>query len=250
MKRSYDLKINRLPLHQLSIKVLPPLSSPFTLPTTVDLRDKLPPVWDQGNLGSCTAFAICAAYQFDSPTFSGSKLFQYYNERLLEGTVKTDSGATVADGITCLKVYGLCPETDWPYIIAKFAQKPTANCYTDALKHKAVTVHNINNDLTSMKNALSSGIPFVVGIAVYSSFETVSVAKTGVVPMPTRNDRLLGGHCVLVCGYIETRKLFICRNSWGSQWGDRGYFYLPYLYLLDSHLCGDLWTVNTVKDLN
>jgi len=245
IKRVYNVSITRLPSEKLNIKNI---SSPQVMPNGVDLRSKFPPVFDQGNLGSCTANALCGVVAYDNPKLIGSRLFLYYNERRLENDIPDDSGALLIDGIKCLVNYGICPETTWPYYISKFAVKPPQTCYNDALKHKALIVHNINNDLASMKNALISGCPFVVGILVYESFESASVASTGNVPMPNVNkEQLLGGHAIVCVGYDDTKKHWIMRNSWGSSWGVNGYFYLPYAYLLDSNLTSDLWTINKVQ---
>ena len=244
VKRSYNLKIERLHPDKLKLMTLPINPS---LPSMVDLRNKMPPVFDQGQLGSCTANALCGVVGYDLPGFIGSRLFLYYNERTIEGDVLHDSGALLSDGVKCLQTYGICPETEWPYIISQFAVKPQQQCYTDALKHKAISVQHINNDVTSMKNALAAGNPFVVGIVVYQSFETQTVTETGMVPMPQPNDKVLGGHAVVCVGYNDAKQLWIMRNSWGTSWGLNGYFYLPYNYLLKSNLATDLWCVKTMQ---
>ena len=118
------------------------------------------------------------------PAFTPSRLFIYYNERVIEGTVNSDSGAMIRDGIKSIAHQGDAPETDWPYDIAKFAMKPSPKTYTDAKKHKAVLYQRLMQDLAQMKGCLASGFPFVFGFTVYQSFETPQVASTGVVPMP------------------------------------------------------------------
>lgn len=119
----YNLKISKLPKEQLKIKKHDPGIVPGT---SVDLRSKLPACYNQGNLGSCTANAMVGAYQFIHPSFMGSRLFLYYNERLIEGTPGKDTGAYIHDGISSLEKTGLCLESAWPYIISKFAVKPSA----------------------------------------------------------------------------------------------------------------------------
>ena len=207
----------------------------------VDLRNKFPPCYNQGNLGSCTANAIVGSYQYLNPSFMGSRLFQYYNERQIEGSVSTDSGATVSDSISAVKNYGLCRESEWNYNIQLFATKPPQPCYTNALSHRVKSAFSVEQTIRSMKGHLASGYPFIVGIAVYSSFESQQVANTGIVPMPTSNDLFLGGHCVVVCGYNQL--YWIVRNSWGTNWGVNGYFYLPIAYLLNPNLCSDNWCI-------
>jgi C1A family cysteine protease len=223
------------------------------LPPKVDLRPQCPPVYDQGQLGSCTGNSIAGAIHFDrkkqglSPDFIPSRLFIYYNERVIEHTVSQDAGAMIRDGIKSISQVGVCPETpDWPYDITKFAQKPPAQALSDALHHKAVSYQRLVNTLPQMQGCLASGYPFVFGFSVYASFESQAVAQTGVVPMPQPNEQLLGGHAVLAVGYDDASQRFTVRNSWGPNWGMAGYFTIPYAYLTDSNLADDFWTVRTI----
>jgi C1A family cysteine protease len=144
--------------------------------------------------------------------------------------------------------YGLCPESEWPYDTKKFTVKPPDSCYTSALNEKLLKFRNINNDRNTMRNFLNLGIPLVVGIAIYPSFESRQVANTGIVPMPSKNGMMLGGHAVLVVGFNHNKQQWIVRNSWGNKWGDKGYFYLPYNYLLNRRLCTDIWVLTKVTD--
>ena len=221
------------------------------LPDSVDLRPQCPPVYDQGELGSCTANAIAGALEFDRrkqqlPDFVPSRLFIYYNERVMEHTVASDSGAQIRDGIKSVAKIGVCPESEWPYDISKFTAKPPAQCYTDAKLDRAVSYQRVQQSLTQMQGCLASGIPFVAGISVYESFESDSVAKTGMVPMPHPTEQLLGGHAILICGYDVIKGVFTFRNSWGDSWADKGYGYLPFDYLLDKNLADDFWVIKTV----
>ncbi len=171
-----------------------------SLPPSVNLRSGCPPVVDQGQLGSCTANAISNAHYFDQikqnvkKPFMPSRLFVYYNERVIEGTVKEDSGAMIRDGIKSIAQLGVCPETSLPYNVAKFARKPSKACYKTALAHQAVSYQRVSQILTEMKSCLAAGFPFVFGFTVYESFESQAVANTGVVPMPKTNEQILGGH--------------------------------------------------------
>jgi C1A family cysteine protease len=221
------------------------------LPARADLRAKCPPVYDQGQLGSCTANAIGGALEFDRmqqklPDFVPSRLFIYYNERVIEGTVRSDSGAQIRDGIKSVASQGACPEPDWPYVISKFAVKPPATAYKDAALDRAVSYLSIVQDLNQMKGCLASGFPFVFGFTVYESFETAVVAKTGHAPMPGWAERPVGGHAVMAVGYDDSSGWFIARNSWGTAWGMKGYFTLPYAYLIQPGLSSDFWTVRLV----
>lgn len=222
------------------------------LPPSVDLTKGLPECYDQGALGSCTANAIAAAIQFDQikqklPVVMPSRLFIYYNERVVEGTVNVDSGAEIRTGIKVINRQGTCSEKTWPYIIKRFRVRPSAVAYAEGLQHRALRYQRVVRDLSRMKGVLASGFPFVFGFSVYGSFESDQVAETGVVNMPTRNEQVLGGHAVLCVGYDDTTQRFIVRNSWGTNWGVKGYFTMPYAYLLDSDLADDFWVVQQVS---
>jgi C1A family cysteine protease len=223
------------------------------VPNSVDLRAQCPPVYDQGQLGSCTANAIAGAFQFELmkqklPSFNPSRLFIYYNERVLEGHPKTDSGAQIRDGVKSVATQGVCDETVWPYVISKFAAKPVKKLYTLALKNQALQYTRLNNTvINELKTCLASGSPFVFGFTVYQSFEGDVVAKTGIVPMPAKNESVVGGHAVMAVGYDDSKNAFIVRNSWGNSWGLKGYFYMPYAYITDNNLADDFWTITSVE---
>ena len=223
------------------------------LPPKADLRPQCPPVYDQGQLGSCTANAISAAIQFDRmkqnlrPDFVPSRLFIYYNERVIEGTVSSDSGAQIRDGIKTVAKQGTCPEPDWPYDISKFAVSPPKPDYTEALKNRAVGYSRLVQNLNLLKSCLASGYPFVFGFTVYESFESQAVAQSGMVPMPSASEKTVGGHAVLAVGYDDVPQRFIVRNSWGTGWGISGYFMMPYAYIIDLNLADDLWTIRLVS---
>jgi len=223
-----------------------------TLPPSVDLRPGCPPVYDQGQLGSCTANAIAAAIQFEQirqkepKPFAPSRLFIYYNERVMEHTVGQDAGAQIRDGMKSVNHIGACPETDWPYVITKFAQKPPTRAFKDARLGKALSYQRVVQTLDQMKGCLASGLPIVLGISVYESFESQQVARSGIVPMPPISEKLLGGHAILAVGYNDAEQRFVMRNSWGTSWGMQGHFTIPYAYLTDSNLCDDLWMIQMV----
>ena len=218
-----------------------------TVPARIDLRSTCSPVENQGDLGSCTGNALAGAIEFledkDKVKFTdASRLFIYYNERVLEGTVKSDAGAMIRDGIKTLKSKGVCPENSWPYITSKFAVRPGAACYKEALKRQITSYHRILT-LDEMRACLADGYPFVFGFTVYEGFESPEVERSGVVPMPKPNERALGGHAVLGVGYDDGQKRFIVRNSWGTGWGQKGYFTIPYEYLANRNLADDFWTI-------
>lgn len=220
---------------------------PVKLPAKVDLRPWCSPVENQEDLGSCTANALAGALEFlmrkDNVTFADmSRLFIYYNERVIEHSVKTDSGAMIRDGIKTLVKQGACLEKSWPYTIAKFAVKPPNACYIEALDYQILSYSRLNT-LDEMRACLGDGYPFAFGFSVYEGFETEQVAETGVVNMPGKGERMLGGHAVLAVGYDDAIQRVIVRNSWGVGWGKDGYFTMPYAYVADRNLSDDFWTI-------
>jgi C1A family cysteine protease len=219
------------------------------LPPSVSLLPGCSPIEDQGQLGSCTGNALAGAVEFlekkdQRPFVDVSRLFIYYNERVIEHSVNSDAGAMIRDGIKTLAKQGACSEKSWPYVISKFKVKPTPACYKEAAQHQITSYQRILT-LDEMRTCLADGFPFVFGFTVYESFESQQVAKTGVVPMPTSGERVLGGHAVLAVGYDDKKKRFIVRNSWGTGWGLKGYFTMPYAYLADRNLSDDLWTIRS-----
>ncbi len=223
------------------------------IPEKTDLRPGCPTVYDQGELGSCTANAIGAAFEYGlikqkAAAFTPSRLFIYYNERVIEHSVSNDSGAMIRDGMKTVNKEGACPEKDWPYLVSKFALKPAAACFTKALDHQVLSYHRIPRNLDQIRACLADGFPMVFGFTVYESFESPIVSQTGVMEMPGPGEHVIGGHAVLAIGYDDSTRRFLVRNSWSEQWGMKGYFTMPYNYLLNENLSDDFWTIRLVEE--
>ncbi|MFM2289019.1 MAG: hypothetical protein RL684_2162 [Pseudomonadota bacterium] len=223
------------------------------LPPRVDLRPRCPPVFDQLRLGSCTANALAAAYLFDlkrqkmNRGFVPSRLFIYYNERVIEGTTASDAGAQLRDGIKSIGKLGVCDEPLWPYETLRYAKKPPSEAYDEARDHQTLEYQRVMQEGFQMKGCLSAGFPFVFGFMVYESFESPAVARTGRVPMPAPGEMPVGGHAVMAVGYDDKRQCYLCQNSWSTSWGEKGFFWMPYAYLGDAQLARDLWTIRAVE---
>lgn len=225
---------------------------PFTgvLPSSIDLRDSnMPPICDQLALGSCTANGIAGAVQYERRKqglldIMPSRLFIYYNERVMEGTVTSDAGAEIRDGIKSINAQGVCPEVEWPYDVGQFAVQPPDKCYTDAKLDISTLYMSVDQTLDLMKQCLASKFPIVGGFTVYSSFE--NVGANGLVPMPGSDEGVLGGHCTDIVGYLDSIQRFIVRNSWGTSWGDQGYCYMPYDYWTNQDLADDFWAIELI----
>ncbi|HVZ71646.1 MAG TPA: C1 family peptidase [Polyangia bacterium] len=235
------------------------------LPPSVDLRPGFAkvPAYDQGQLGSCTANAIAGALQYDQkvqkePRDMPSRLFIYYNERKIEGTIQSDAGAMIRDGVKSVAKVGACSEKIWPYSDdtsdhpAPFQKTPTAAAYADATKHQVTSYQRVPHSLPAMKACLAEKFPFVFGFTVYESFEDQAWWPTGKMPMPAHGEGVLGGHAVLCVGYDDSIQSFIVRNSWGASWAKNGYFFMPYLFAIGTDAQGhananDFWTLRQIE---
>lgn len=230
-------------------------AAPTVAPASVDLRTYASPIEDQGQLGSCTGNAIAGAIELidkkNNKRLDVSRLFIYYEERVLEGTINYDAGAYIRDGIKVCYTKGAPLESLWPYNVRKWAAKPSTAAYTDALKRK-VTGYQRCANFAAVKNALALGNPVVIGFDVYESFEqgTWQLANgSGLMPYPnTATEQLLGGHAVLIVGYNDSTQRFIVKNSWGTAWADKGYFYMPYQVIQNTSMSDDFWVISAVKN--
>lgn len=247
MKRQYKLKPDPVDLRDHIFKTAS-IVHPVEFPPEIDLRPQMSPIVDQGELGSCTANAIvCGLREFmelkaGNPLAHLSRLYLYWHERDVEGDINEDGGAILRDGMNILATMGVCPEADFPYDVTKFTKKPSDQAEKDATPFKIASFHRIY-DLNGLKACLVEGYPAVIGMQVYESFESDAVATNGMVPFPSFGEQCLGGHAVCVAGYktIGREEYLIVRNSWGSQWGDKGYCYIPSSFIA-KNIITDMWT--------
>lgn len=237
--RTFDIQI---PIIQEPLSK-PPLETPKIL-KKVDLRNKFPDAYDQGKIGSCSANALCSIFDYDTINFKGSRLFLYYNERALINETNEDNGAYLSDGIYSLKSNGICEEKYWEYKLENLFKRPPDDIYQKAKENYLIEAFNISNDLLTIKKWIDNNEPIALAISIFSNFMSINTKITGKVGMPSKNDKFLGGHAVVICGYDDNSQELILRNSWGTYWGERGYFYLPYDYL---KFCGDLWIITKSK---
>lgn len=220
------------------------------LPREVDLRPFMPPMYNQESIGSCTAQATEAVMEYlrhrnKLKDFTGSRLFIYYNTRLREGNQDWDAGGTLRNSIKSVNSDGDCPETEWPYITDKFAQRPPPNCYEKAQFSKALQYQRIVSTY-DMLSCLADGYPFVFGIAVYPNFPQES--DTGIIPMPEGESGGIG-HAMAAAGYFyQNNEVMVrTRNSWDIFWGEGGYGAIPLRYLGNRKLAGDFWSIRLIS---
>ena len=230
------------------------------LPSAINLRDlagAFPPAFNQGDINSCTANAASAALYYDMnkqkwrKPFVPSRLFIYYNERKIEDKLDESKygfqGAPVSmrDCIKTIHTQGFCKESLWPYESNKIYTEPTAAVYDSAKLHKTYKYRRIDSNLKDLKSCLAEGYPFLLGLHVYQSFEDSETRKTGIVPMPAEGETPIGGHAVLMVGYDDAKQQFIFRNSYGEDWGDQGYGFMPYDFVMK--YCFDFWVINKIN---
>jgi len=238
MSRKYNL------VKPTKLSLLPIVQPPTKIDLTV--TNKFPPVYDQGNLGSCTANSLLCAYLYDelnfnhisvnTEVFDPSRLYLYYQERVLEHDVPDDNGSSLDDGLLSLETKGVCSEGLWPYIVDKFKEIPPPTCDVDAKSHRVIQAKQLNQTLEDLQTCLRHSVPFVFGIACYNGLETLSAENHWILPIPSPEEKSIGGHAIICVGFDDTTKLFKIRNSWGFSFGDKGHFYIPYEYMLNPNL--------------
>jgi len=230
------------------------------LPNEVDWRntpEAMPPIRDQDGVGSCTGYSTAGAHEFlqrkegPSTVFTPSPFFNYYNARDLEGTTNQDAGASIRDVVDGLVHKGTVPESLWPSNDpTRVTSKPFSDIYEEGLKHQILQYQSVPQNLDQMRACIAARYPLCFGITIHKSFESSIVKETGVVSMPGWRffDPVQGGHALWACGYSMERKYFIVPNSWSTNWGDKGYCYIPFDYMLDRNLCSDLWMLMLVEE--
>ena len=222
----------------------------IAIPASFSLRAKMPAILNQGSLGTCVSNAFANAISFQVKTLRPSRLMHYDIARIMSNVVLSeDSGLYIRDACKALYYYGVCQETTWPYDESKLAVYPSLAALKACTAFRSFTYTFVNQDTASLKQCLNTNqTPIIFGITVYPSFMTNQVAKTGMVPLPNvSKETPQGGHCVLMVGYDDARSLFICANSWGTSWGDAGYFYLPYAYVSNKTFAGDFCYITVTQ---
>jgi len=252
-KRIYNHKPDVLDGTEMKFGVTHHVLAVVNLPPKLDLRTTkmVPAIFNQLTIGDCLGNETSNALRFclskeGKPTWSPSRLFLYYFGRMMDGSnVTKDTGMSYTGCFNAIKHYGVCSESLWPYDIKKFAVAPNPNALKIGHAHTSIEFLSVSQDLVSIKQALNAGYPVLIGISVYESFESQAVSKTGIVPIPGPNEKCLGGHSVCIWGYDDSKQYFIVSNSWGTEWGDKGYFYLSYRYILNRNLSNSFWTIRS-----
>ena len=225
------------------------------LPPKVDLRPNMTAVEDQGQTNSCAANATAGAYEylvkrhFGEEAYDVSRMFIYYNARKLEGDEIEDQGTALQDVIHGLQQNGACSEETWPFDPQQVNDEPHGEAYEEASQFVVEDAELVPVDLDAWKSALAAGNPVIFGIRLFDSFDRQK--RPGLVPMPTTVESSReshGAHAMLCVGYSDPDEMFIVRNSWGPGWGDKGYCYIPYRYMMDErHNLGDSWILKRIE---
>jgi hypothetical protein len=223
------------------------------LPSAVDLRPWMTPVEDQGQLGSCAANALVGGLEYLVRRETGqhvdlSRLFVYFCQRLFDDCVREDVGASIADGVRVLSRLGVPSERSWPYHPDLFAVQPPRAVLREAAATRVVDWWSVPVEADAFRGCLAAGFPIAFGTRVTESF--VQTSRRGECGMPEGAlDPKHGRHALLAVGYDDARRVFVVRNSWGEDWGDRGYVYMPYAYVLNREWTSGCWALRlTARD--
>jgi C1A family cysteine protease len=251
------------------LKKLNVLSNPVALPVKIDLKAWCAPIEDQAALGSCTANAAVGMIEFYEKKAYGvwldaSRLFLYKATRNLLGWTG-DTGAYLRTTMGAMALFGVPPEKYWPYKIASFDVEPTAFLYAFAQSFQAINYYRLDplgttpaNLLNQIKTNLAGNLPSMFGFTVYDSISQANGVGKGKIPFPCPTDKVAGGHAIMAIGYDDTMVIknancgktttgaLLIRNSWGTSWGEGGYGWLPYEYVLKG-LAVDWWTLISEK---
>ena len=254
-RRIYNIKIDEEDDRDIMFKSEKLKVDNIILPDTFSLRNLMPPILNQGTLGSCGPVQISNNLRYclrklQFKEFQPSRLYLYYFTRLAEGSnLNEDTGISVRGGLKAIQKYGACSENNWGYDITKFTQRPDDNCVLAGKTHiPGFRYIRVQQSLVNIKQAISGGFPIIVGIKLYTSFENNSVTQTGIVSIPNvKKEACLGGHAVSLIAYDDKTQQFTASNSWGESWADKGYFTIPYEYILDTSLSSDFWIITYFK---
>lgn len=220
------------------------ISQKLVLQKTFSLLNLMPAIYDQGNLGSCVGNGVTALLEYHlmlkGKDFLPSRLFAYYNARIDK---LNDTGATIRDGVKAVFNFGIFHESIWQYDITKFAEQPSKISYEDAKLYKALKYESVLQDEYSIKAAISLGKPVVFGMLLKQSFENQETAQTGIYKP---KGQIIGGHCMVIIGYDDDKKYFTVRNSWGENWGDKGYCYIPYKEIINKKIASDFCVIDSI----
>jgi C1A family cysteine protease len=227
------------------------ITAQVPLPAVFDLRSSpyMPPIYDQGDLGSCTSQAGSRCVDFERKRqglefMTPSRMMIYYNTRVIEGTQDQDAGGELRDVMKTLAAQGTCAESEWAYEDSNLTVKPPAECYTNALKFEATQYSRVTQQEYFLKHSLSIlGRPVMFGMSVFEQIQSDEAAATGVITMPSANASPVGGHALCLAGFDDTRRHFTVANSWNSTWGAKGYGFIPYEYILNPNLASDFWVL-------
>jgi C1A family cysteine protease len=248
MARIFNLKTDKPDERDFKYSLTHPDEITSKIPNPICLKHKIHYVFDQGQIGSCSANALALAFDFEHGGGPYSRLQIYYNERVMENTVNIDSGAYLRDGIKTLATQGVDVEARWPYNPALFTQEPPVVVVTEALQN-TISVYSRLSTRQDFLSCLAAGFPVICGITAFAGLESYEAATTGFVPMPHPGEQPIGGHAVLMIGHnnrVHGQDRYLFQNSWGSGWGDPAYpgcFWLPAAYVENPNLMSDCWSI-------
>jgi C1A family cysteine protease len=246
------------------------LDAEIVLPPKIDNRKWCSPIANQGSQGSCTGHSAVALFEYmqrkaKNRHVDGSPAFVYYNSRLNGGfPVSQDTGSYIRSTIQAICEDGVAEEKRFPYDQTKWSVKPSEEVYRKALNFKGTKYLRVDDGtpdlIKRMKSLVNTGYAINFGFAVYDCMKDIT-AQVPILPYPAKTEKQQGGHAVIIVGYDDdapsrnrrdgnaTKGAFLIQNSWGTGWGQKGFFYMPYKYF-ETGLALDVWTINDIQWLD
>lgn len=242
--------------HKIQFLIKNKNNTNLKLPTQVNLQitnRNFPLNKNQGNLGACTAFATCTAFEHAQSILTNrrtpmSTLFLYWLVRKAINTISYDSGGYLRDAMKALTSNGVSIESCWPYVISKFRLTPPQSCFNNGLLNQCLSYQRLDRNIDQIKAALANNMCVIFGMLWINKL--FYIGRDGIAPpCDWENDKknIAGGHALAIFGYDDNQKVFLVMNSWGLGWGNRGTFQLPYCYFETSNYVSDLWTIMSVE---
>ena len=234
----YKLGLRRSEVDHRDLKMCVPPNVVLPVKAEVPLRA----IYNQQDINACSANVIAnqiLSLEGYKDYVMPSRLFQYYNSRLIDGTTTEDEGTTYRTAYKGLAKFGFCDENIWEYTKDNVFKQPAEEGYDKANKTLVQKYKSLVPSLYAIKYAIAQGYPVAIGVMLHENFNNLD--SNFVIPPP--QSCAVGGHALLAISYNDTTRLFKVVNSWGVEWGDKGCCYMRYEDMVNPNYVFEHWCI-------